>query len=145
MDFARLNTKTAAAKGAELHLRHPVLGHLLYSGDGCDENGAWDGTGEPAKVVVYVRGMESKPVQDELRRLRVARVKDKRDADMEESGLALVCALVIGFGGLTKDGNPMEPTEENKRAFFAQSDDLVEQVSTFAQDKANFFATGSTA
>lgn len=56
-----------------------------------------------------------------------------------EAGLSFACSLVISMHGLEKKGKPMEVTEANKRAFFEQSDGLVEQIVEFAQDRANFF------
>jgi hypothetical protein len=144
MDLTRLDTKAGAETGAELHLKHPVHGHYLYAGEGCDEDGGWNGKGKPEPVTVTVRGTESKTVRDRLKKLQRERMK-RREADDEESGLEFVCSLVIAFSGLTLNGKPMEATPENKRRFFEQSDDLVEQVLDFAKDRANFFAGTSTA
>jgi hypothetical protein len=141
MDFTTLNTKNDAEAGAFLHLKHPVLGHKLYEGEGATKTGEWtDKTKSPDAVGVMVRGTESKSVQDRVKKLRKAKLKgdDAAEPD-EETGLSFVCSLVIGFKGLTKDGKPMEATDENKRAFFEQSDNLVEQVMTFAQERSNFF------
>ncbi len=142
MEFSSLNTKDAAERGAELHLRHPVYAHPLYSGGGTDADGRWtDKAQSPDPITVTVRGVESRSVQDRLKRLQRNRVKGK-EADAEETGLEFVCSLVIGFSGLTKGGEPMRATDA--RAFFEQSDDLVEQVIDFAKERSNFFGDASS-
>lgn len=144
MDLQKLNTKDGAEKGADLHLKHPVLGHYLYSGENCDADGVWTGTGKATPVAVVVRGTESKTVRDRLKKIQREKVK-RPDADDEETGLEFVCSLVVAFKGITMDGKPMEATPENKRMFFEQSDALVEQVIDFAKDRANFFGKTSSA
>lgn len=143
MDFNRLNTKAGAERGATLHLKHPALGHLLYSGDGTDADGrAIDRRKKPTPVTVTVLGVESSAVQARAKELQRRRMKRKDDDD-EEIGLEFVCSLVVAFSGLERDGKPMEATEENKRLFFEQSGDLVRQVLDFATESGNFFATAS--
>lgn len=142
MDLTKLNTKAGAEKGADLHLRHPAMGHLVYTGKGVDEYGDWDGTGPATPVCVTLRGTESRSVQDRIKALQKQKLKN---VDDEESGLDFVCSLVIGFKGLTLDGKPMEATPDNIRAFFMQSDSLVEQVLDFVKDKTHFFSKGSPA
>ena len=129
MDFSTLDTKKAAEKGAFLHLQHPALGHLL-----------WDGEGDSRKPVgVYVRGMESKTVQDTLKRLQ----SDKLRGDDDGDDLAFVASLVIGFSGADRDGRPL--TAEDARWFFGLSVGFVEQVVAFAKDRASFFKPAATA
>ena len=164
MDFNALNTKDAAENGAFLHLKHPSLGHLLYNTD--DPLAPWDGIGdEPQKVGVMVRGTESKTVKEQARAFARDRMTSPVEAarrknnaldhipteaeinaqveEKEESAMRFVCSLVISFVGLTdKKGQPLEATEANKRAFFEQSDNLVQQVITFAQRSSNFFSKG---
>ena len=141
MDFSKLETKIGAEKGAELHLRHPALGHLLYTGKGADENGKLiDAKQEPQKVFVMVRGTESPTVQAQARDLQASILKNGGISNEDkEIGLAFASSLVISMHGIEKEGKPMEATEENKRDFFLQSDGLVEQVVKFAQNRANFF------
>jgi hypothetical protein len=144
MDFNSFNTKTGAEIGAKLHLRHPVLGHYLYSGDGADHLGRWkDKEKSPGAVCVIVRGTESKTVQDRLKQLSTNEMTGDAQKD-ENRGLDFVCSLVIGFENIERDGEPMLPTEGNKRIFFEQSDSLVEQVIAFARDRTNFFSDAAT-
>lgn len=142
MDLGKLNTKTGAEKGAFLHLKHPALGHKLYTGDGADEMGALMDKETATPVGCYVLGLESEAARARARALSAARVKGNApdDDDGEEKGLAFVCGLVTGFQGIELNGKPITSSDADKRAFFGQSDGLLEQVLAFAQDRANFFA-----
>jgi hypothetical protein len=129
MDFAALDTKKAAEKGAFLHLKHPALGNLL-----------WDGEGDDRKPIgVYVRGMESRTVQDTLKRIEADRLKGESDGD----DLSFVASLIIGFTGAERDGKPL--TAEDAKWFFGLSVGFVEQVVSFAKDRASFFRPAATA
>jgi hypothetical protein len=123
MDFATLDTKSAAEKGAFLHLRHPVYGHPLMDGE--------------TAVGVTVRGTESKVVQDRLKSSAKARL----DGDADQSALDFVCALVIEFHGVERDGETL--TADDAAWFFGLSDSFVEQVIEFAKDRASFFKVAS--
>lgn len=127
MDFSALNTKVPAEKGAFLHLKHPALGTLLWDGEGADRK----------KVGVYVRGIESKTVQDRIKRTQ----KEKLDGvdGAEEAGRAFAVSLIVSFDGVERDGKPLPATDEGIQWFFDQSDGFVEQVLKFAQDRASFF------
>jgi hypothetical protein len=142
MELTRLETKTGASKGAFLHLKHPALGHLMYTGPDADSDGRRDGK-NVEKVGCHVLGLESERVRERAKAIQGKKLKG--DDDAEEAGIAFVSSLVVSFKGLTKDGKPLEATDESKREFFAQSDSLVEQVMEFAQDRANFFGVSATA
>jgi len=163
MELKALNTKDAAEAGAELHFTHPAMGHLMYSGGGADPI-----TGELVKadknaaaIIGIIRGLESKTVRDTIKAAAKSKLTsrngkskqpdhiptdaevDREVADAEKGGMDLACVLLADIKGLTLDGKPMEPTEENKRTFFDQSDALMMQVLDFAKDNANFFGNGS--
>ncbi len=148
MDLSTLNTAGPAERGSALHLKHPALGHLLYTGDGASEMGELIDESKAEPVLVFVRGIESKSAREFARALHQARMKldEKRPSDLaaiEKIGLDFAVSLVVGFSGLERDGKPLEATEENIRAFLSASDEIVSQVTEFAQDKRNFFAKGS--
>ena len=128
MDFSALDTKKAAEKGAFLHLKHPALGHLL-----------WDGDDKTRPIGVFVRGMESRTVQDTLKRLQA----DKMKGDDAGDDLDFVASLIISFTGAERDGVPM--TADDAKWFFGLSVGFVEQVVTFAKDRASFFRQAATA
>lgn len=147
MDLKTLNTKSDAETGAELHLRHPALGHPLYSGEGADGDGRLVDPSKPhERVCVIVRGAESEKAQAQARKAQSLRMKRKNISldDAAEFGLKYACTLVIGFRGITDNGKPLEATDENKRLFFKQSDNLVQQVVEFAEESSNFYKGAST-
>lgn len=144
MDFTKLDTKTGATKGAFLHLRHPALGHRLYTGEGATEIGELADEEKATAVGCHVVGLESEQVKARARRISAEKLK-RKDAgkpdpeQVDEDALEFVCSLVTGFVGVERDGKPMDATDANKRAFFEMSNGLVEQVISFASDRANFF------
>ena len=147
MDISALDTKGAAERGASLHLKHPALGHLLYSGEGADpRTGKLVDKDKPHEACcAVIRGIESTTVRKAMRaQEKAALAGGDPTEELEEKGLEYVCLLVIDFTGLTDGGKPLKATDANKRKFFAQSDDLVLQVLDFAKERANFFNSGST-
>lgn len=152
MDFSNLNTKNAAEAGAFCHINHPVWGHPLYTGPGAPEKdpkspkfGKWTHKSKEAVPCgVKIRGVESPTVREGLNKLHRNRLQSQNKKgqsleEQQETGFDFVCSLVIEFVGFARDGKPIEATEENKRAFFEQSDDLVDQVFAFARERQNFF------
>lgn len=136
MDFSTLNTKSGAAKGAFLHLKHPALGHKLYTGEGADQDGIMVDKAKVSPVGCHVMGLESERVRERAKAIQ----KSRLEGDEEENGLEFICSLVTELVGFTdKDGKPLQTTDENKRKLFEQSDGLVEQVLSFARERANFF------
>jgi hypothetical protein len=135
MDFSALNTKAAAEKGAFLHLKHPAFKTPLWDGEGKDRTA----------VGVTLRGLESKTVQDRVKRLQKERMADGSPTDAGD-GLDFVVSLVIGFTGCDREGVPLDgKSEDDVRWFFGLSDGLVEQVIEFARERANFFKDAVTA
>lgn len=148
MDFSKLDTKSPQEEGAFCHLKHTKFGHELYSGPGSDEEGRIvDESKDVEPIGVIVRGMEAPSVKKAAIKveadLNPPKATGKKPISQEEAGLRFAEILVVGFVGLTKNGEPVEPTKENVRAFFQVSDNLVEQVLDFARTKPNFFENGS--
>lgn len=138
MEIGSLETKSRANRGAFLHLKHPALGHRLWTGEGADEEGRVTDQEKAEKVGVWVVGLESERVRERAKALQKSAMKEEDGAD--EAGLEFVCGLVTEFHGLTKDGKPLPATDQAKREFFQQSDAFVEQVTEFASDRANFWS-----
>ena len=146
MKLNKLETKTGAGKGAFLHLRHPALDHLLYTGEGADDDGMLIDKDKATKVGCYVLGMESERVRERAKAIQRAKMKSGGDENAEDIGIEFVSSLVTEFVGVEdENGKPLKADDEGKRLFFSQSDGLVEQVMKFAGDRANFFKGGSTA
>ena len=73
MDFSQFDSRAAADEGRDLHLKHPVTGEDLYDGE--------------KPCIVIVRGSEGRAVQEEMAKLRSAKVQDAEDG---EDGLTQV-------------------------------------------------------
>ena len=147
MDLKLLDTKTPAENGADLHLRHPVMGHLLYNtkAKNVDANGklTTDAEGDAKPIIVMVRGTESPSVRARLKEVNADDLLRRKISKALDVGEDFAHSLVIGFKNLTIDGRDLSDSDEDKRIFFAQSDDLMKQVLTFAEEKTNFFKSAS--
>ncbi len=145
MDFSAFNPRKSAERGVKLHLRHPVLNHLLYYGSGADpDDGQWvNRVQSPQPITVTVRGFENRGAQERLHRIRDATTKGPPSPSTlavvagEETSLDFVCSVVIGFTGITRNSVPLAATEVNKRMFFEQSENLVEQVIDFVNSRSS--------
>lgn len=147
MELNRFNTKDPAEKGAFMHLRHPVLQHLMYAeGPNVDENGLWDGEGdEPEKVGLTVKGAEAPSLKKYLQGLRKRSLKTRKEGSDEEEGLKFVYRTVMKFHNITSDGRPLDANNESDvELFFSQSSDLVLQVTQFSGEALNFFSAVKT-
>jgi hypothetical protein len=125
MDFSQLDTRTASDAGAFLHLRHPITGEPLYD------------KGEA--VGVYLRGMESRTVTEEMRKAGKAKLIG------EPLGLKLIQSLVIRFVGVEREeGVLLGTTPKDIAWFIGLSSSFEEQIINFAQDRSSFFGDSST-
>ena len=143
MDFSKTNTKSSAEAGKELHLRHPVLGHRLYDGDGAGVNGLLTDAKKPhTKVAMTVRGYHAPSVVEAAKRTQ--RKGMETDEDQEKAGGIIIDALVVDWSGITRDGKPPPCTKENKVWLTEQNHDIFKQIDAFAKDQANFFESEPT-
>jgi hypothetical protein len=136
MDFNQFDSRAAADKPRDLHLRHPVSGELLYD------------DGKPC--IAEILGAESPRVQSALKAL--ARAKVKGDAlETHDDLVALAAPLIVGFRNVNRGDKPATaadaawllglqiPNGQDGQASF------VEQVSQFATDRGNFLGNVSAA
>jgi len=151
MKISKLDTKTPQDEGAFMHMTSPKFGHLMYTGPNADDEGRWtseDQDPDPeAAVGLMVRGMEAQSVQEFTRaQQRKALTNAKKtnptpQSDIDhENGIKFACVLITDFVNIEDEaGDPLEPTEENKRWLIAMSDDISRQLLKFARDQDNFF------
>lgn len=142
MDLKALNTKEPAETGAFLHLKHPVLGYPLYTGEGADETGYPNDEDKAKPVGCWVRGFEAPSVQRVVRRVQARGMRGAKET--EQAGLDIAMSLIIRFENILLNGRELEATVEDKEAFLRQSDDLIAQVTEFAKDRRNFFGSASS-
>jgi len=146
-----LDTKSPQDEGAFLHLHHTKYGFPMYTGEGATKQGEWIGSEDPpqsAAIGLIVRGMESQTIQSFTRKQKArmmldqtkSKVKFSQDDAEHESGLQFACALIVSFVNIEgSNGKPLEPTDENKRAFVELSDDISRQLLAFSRERDNFF------
>ena len=142
MELKKFNTKDPAESGSFLHLKHPVLGHLMYAdGPNVDENGFWNGEGKtPEAVGVTVKGAEAPSLKKYLQTVRKRAIKRSEEIDEDEEGINFVCRTVMAFHNITDEGRPLDAkNEDDIKMFFSQSADLVLQVTRFSGEALNFF------
>ncbi|MGR3574011.1 MAG: hypothetical protein ACU0CF_04650 [Sagittula sp.] len=145
MDFEKLDTKPIAEHGAEMHVSHPALGHLLYEGEGADpKTGRLIDKSKPhEKVTITVRGYHAPSVQSAAKRSQAKAMNKLSEAESEKMGHDLIDALIVDWSNVSKAGEPLACTRANKIWLAEVNHDLFNQINEFAQDQANFFANAS--
>lgn len=123
MDLSRYNVASAASAGADLHLRDPFTGELL-----------WDGE---TAVTIRIRGKDAPEVKAAAREADKAVVKG--EADDTERMVRVLCAATVGWQGLSLDGDEAF-THENVRRLYTDpaTEWVVEQVAPFFLSRANY-------
>lgn len=147
MDFSKINTRKDADAGSWMHLRHPQLGHLLYSGEGADADGRLTDVNAPHEACeLLIRGMDSSYVRERVRK-REAR-KLRNDGNAEEDALALAVDLVMDARGIWRSVDPparLKVDEEGIRWLYGLAEDFAVQAVQYARDSVNYFGAASTA
>lgn len=138
MDFAKLNTRADAERGAWLHFTHPQLGHALYTGPGADEHGRLVNPElDHVKAEAKIKGVESEVVRAKLRTLQGARKQDEADDDK------FVASLVVELRGVTSGDRALTAAEADVLWLFGRSQAFKGQVLQFALEPSNFFGAAS--
>lgn len=141
MDFTQFDSRAAADEGRELHLVHPATGDLLYDGD--------------KPCIVIVRGNESRAAQQEMAKIRAAKVADEGDDDqgleqVHERLIEAVRHLIIGFKNISRGKQKAKAPDDvdwflNLQMVNGRADErsFAEQVAAFATKRANFLGVPS--
>jgi len=124
MDFSDLDVTTAADKGAEMQVRHPV-------------------TGEAMDASIVLLGSDSKTFRDIVRdRARDAMNQRKRKnvslEEAEEQALSTLVRCTVSWKGVQEKGESLKCTPENVEHMYKGYPWLREQVDEFIGDRANF-------
>lgn len=147
MDFNTFDSRTAAEKGAELHLRHPATGELLFA----DKD-------DKKPCIVTVLGSESPSVRDAVREAQKARAKSK-EADQDTNTLDglndSICEgakrLITGFKNINRGDKPATKTDIdwflglNMMIGREEEKSFAEQVVGFATSRGNYLGNASAA
>lgn len=124
MDLTRYDVKSAAEKGADLHLKNPFDNEPLMDGD--------------KPVTITVLGRDAKAVQDA--RKEAEKRHAKGDIDETERGLLPLVASVVGWSGIEFDGKALDCTPENVRKVLTdpRTDWIAEQIIPFTLSRRNY-------
>lgn len=127
MDLSHYDVKSASAKGADLHLKHPMTGELLFD----DEK-------EP--LFVRVIGRDSPVVKAAMDDVKKRRARGE-EISSEDEGILYLCAVTVGWSeNIELDGERLEYTEKNARKIYSdpRTEWIGEQVGPFALARRNF-------
>lgn len=144
MNFASMDTRSGASRGAFLHLKHPGTGEPLYEdlpGEAGEIGGA---SPEPSRepVGIVLLGRDAPLVRERVRKALNARIRERERGEtrtVEESveeGLDLLVACTVEFRNIEDEGRPV--TKERAREFYEKYDWVVEQATRFVNDRAPF-------
>lgn len=128
MDFAQFNTRDGAEEGRFLHFTHIETGAALYDPEA---------DGDDKRVGIWLRGMESKSVQSAARAAQRAALKHRGATD-DDDGVETAKALVLRFQHISRDDKLLTTSDDDLKWFFGLSSRLVNQVTGFASQPANF-------
>jgi hypothetical protein len=128
LDLSSLKEEASAIEdGVEVKITHPV-------------------TGEETGMIVTVASYESSAVRSVQRRIANSAMKKRKKGmptaeDAEEGTYAIAAAAVLGWSGVTEDGEPLEFTKSNVIKVLKAWPFIAEQIDEVADDRANFFKT----
>lgn len=136
MDLSSLDTASAAAAGATLHLRHPATDAPLTTDEG-----------EP--ITIACLGMDSQAFvkrQNQVINQRLAagtKAKVTAEAVLAES-VDTIAACITGWQNVILDGAPLAFSPENAKKLLTRFAWIREQVDRFIGDRANFLPASPT-
>ena len=140
-DLKSLDSKKAAAEGAELILRHPGTGEPLAV-DPTKENPS------PKPWTVMLLGVDSPTYRNlehlqQSRRIqratRMGRVGAATSQEVENDVTELLVKVTTGWrDSIPLDGKPFEFSEENAKLLYTKYPWAREQVSGFVNDRSNY-------
>lgn len=142
MDFSAFDSRAAAEKGRDLHIKHPATGEPVFDGD--------------KPCIVVVRGTESREAQAalaKLRKMKLAEDDAKADEasleDMHQRLVETATPLVVAFKNINRgDKAATAPADV---AWFLNlqlingvegEQSFVEQVVNYATKRSNFLGNG---
>ena len=128
-DLSTLNTARCADEGIKINLRHPETNEVLPP---------W----------VRIKGADSEAYQrvsdaslNEVFKQIAKTGKVTRTAvDTREERIDSVCSMITEWGEFSQNGNVLECTDDNKKAFFGDRGYgwALDQVEVQIKDRANF-------
>jgi len=128
VDLTQFDMKSAAAEGADLHLRHPATGEPIF-----------EDAKKTKPLSVRLLGRDAAAVQDAL--TEANRLHADGKIDEQERGMRVLIASTVGWSaGMEFDGKKLAFTPENARKLFTdpRTDWIAEQAIPFSLSRRNF-------
>lgn len=126
MDLAKLSLRTAADKGAVLHLKDPASGEPLFDGE--------------KPVTITVRGADSSSVKEKARDIERRKLSGE-DISAAQAGAETLAAMTISWENIAlHSSDPLECTFENCVKLYLDPDAewIVAQIGPFSRNPMNF-------
>ena len=149
LNRANVKEVSTTSEGQWMHLRHPVNEHLLYIGDGADEDGNVTDVSKAVPVRVKILFAKNRKLVEYRRSL-------ERDATMgmsnkvlseeqeEELNLTILRRSIVEFDNVWKGDMELDASnEKHKEIFFGMADEYIVQCIKFSANLSHFFGTGS--
>lgn len=134
MKLSRFDPKSAAEKGATLHLRNPLDNKLLFE-DPIEEGG------EPRPVTIDMKGVDAPSVQKCRKDIERRRVEGEEISD-EEASLELTVAAMTGWSAISVGEDVADTPFSKEKAKELLSDPeaawVFEQTGPFTLRRSNF-------
>ncbi|WP_347837719.1 hypothetical protein [uncultured Planktomarina sp.] len=133
MDLSKFDVKTAAKKGAELHLRNPFNNELLFE-EVAPENEGDEPTKRP--VTITLMGRDSPVLLEKTKEIERRRVKGEEISDAEAS-TELLATGIVAWQGIALPG-----TSEDAECNFENAVKiLTNEATSWVQEQASIFAS----
>lgn len=145
-----IDIKAQREKPQTLHLRHPVLEHLMYFGEGADSDFSLvdESKCEPVEVDV-LSAASTEYVQFLEDRVNAAKDEPDKPFSMEEAitdDCEKIAGAVKGLRGLSDDsGRMLDGSKQADRIMFCRiHESFRRQVEKFSVNQRNFYKRSST-
>lgn len=123
IDLKRLDVASAAAAGADLHLKHPATLEPLFDGK--------------TPATIRMLGRDAPAVRDAAR--AADRAVTAGEIDSGERLTRVLVAATVGWSGIAVDGDEEYSPEAARKLYtMPETDWVVEQVAPFFMDRANY-------
>ena len=142
-----------SGEGVWLHLRHPIDGHLLFTGSDADEYGRVSddenpGNAKPCRVkVISTQSMRYRRIEFKINR-ETAKSRRRFDfEDADESTYEKAAALIVDMENVPDDtGRLLDgKSKDDKMILLKAARSFADQIVVAAEDSSLFFAKGSGA
>lgn len=123
IELTRFDVASAASAGADLHLRHPSTLEPLFA------------DGKPATIRLL--GRDAPAVRDAAR--AADRAVTAGEIDSDERLTRVLVAATVGWSGIAVEGDEEYSPEAARKLYtMPEADWVLEQITPFFMDRANY-------